>query len=210
MYVHPAFKTDDATALRFAAARGFGAVIAMDAGRPVASHVPFLLDTTGATARLEMHVARANPLAGIIGRDPRVLVVVQGPDAYISPDWYTSADQVPTWSYVAVHLSGAARLLPAGETLAHVDRLSARFESELAPKRPWTSAKMTADKRARMLAAIVAFEIQVDGIEAQTKLGQHKGLADRIEPARRLAEHGRRQDRTLAELMAASLKQHNR
>ena len=207
MYVHPAFKTDDAAALQFAAARGFGTVIALGAdGRSVASHLPFLVDTTGGAPRLEMHVARANPLHQLIARDPRVLVVVAGPDAYISPDWYTSADQVPTWNYLAEHLSGTARLLPATETLAHVDRLSARFEAELAPKRPWTSAKMTAEKRARMLTAIVAFEVAVTAIEAQTKLGQHKLAADRIEPARQLALRGRPHDRALAELMAESLR----
>ena len=207
MYVHPAFKTDDAAALQFAAARGFGTVIAFgEDGRPVASHLPFVVDTTGGAPRLEMHVARANPLHQLIARDPRVLVVIAGPDAYISPDWYTSADQVPTWNYVAVHLSGTARLLPATETLAHVDRLSARFEAELAPKRPWTSAKMTAEKRARMLTAIVAFEVAVTAIEAQTKLGQHKSAADRIEPARQLALRGRPQDQALAELMVESLR----
>ena len=34
------------------------------------------------------------------------LLRVNGADAYVSPDWYVSPDQVPTWLYQAVHLTG--------------------------------------------------------------------------------------------------------
>ena len=34
------------------------------------------------------------------------LMAVNGADAYVSPDWYVSPDQVPTWLYQAVHLTG--------------------------------------------------------------------------------------------------------
>jgi transcriptional regulator len=179
MYIPPAFKTDDATALAFAAKRGFGTLIAVDGGRPVASHLPFLLHGDNpAAVRIEMHVARANPLHEIIGRAPDVLLTVMGPDTYISPDWYASADQVSTWNYVSVHLSGTARTIEQTANLGHADRLSARFEADLLPKKPWTSAKMTPARREAMLKAIVGIEITVTKIEAQWKLGQHKQPAD--------------------------------
>jgi len=179
MYIPPAFKTDDATALAFAAKRGFGTLVAVDGGRPVASHLPFLLhgDEPGAIS-IALHVARANPIAEIIGRAPDVLLTVLGPDTYISPDWYVSADQVSTWNYVSVHFTGTARTIAQADNLAHVDRLSARFEADLLPKTPWTSAKMTPARREAMLQAIVGIEITVTKIEAQWKLGQHKQAAD--------------------------------
>jgi transcriptional regulator len=202
MYVAPVFKTDDAKAWDFVARRGFGTLIAVDGGRPVASHLPFLVARhDDGRARLEMHVARANPLHGVIATAPRVLLTVQGPDAYISPDWYVQKDQVPTWNYVSVHLSGQARVLPESATLAHADRLSARFEAALAPKRPWTSAKMPVEKRAAMLKAIVGIEVTVETIEAQWKLAQHKTRADRIEVARMLQWRGGWGDCAIAELM---------
>ena len=40
-----------------------------------------------------------------------VLAIFHGPHAYISPSWYESADVVPTWNYVAVHVSGVLRLI---------------------------------------------------------------------------------------------------
>jgi transcriptional regulator len=179
MYIPAAFKTDDATALAFAQRRGFGTLVAVDGGRPVASHLPFLLHADDPKAvRVEMHVARVNPLHEVIGRAPEVLITVMGADTYISPDWYASADQVSTWNYVAVHLSGTARTVPQAGNLDHADRLSARFEADLLPKKPWTSAKMTEARRSAMLSAIVGIEITVTKIEAQWKLGQHKQQAD--------------------------------
>jgi transcriptional regulator len=205
MYVAPVFKTDEGKAWAFVARRGFGTLIAVDGGRPVASHLPFLVERTEHGARLECHVARANPLHEIIARAPNVLLTVQGPDAYVSPDWYIAKDQVPTWNYVSVHLSGVARVIPEAETLAHVDRLSAKFEAELAPKRPWMSAKMTPDKRAARLQAIVGLEIDIETIEGQWKLAQHKPRADRIEVERMLRWRGGWSQCAVAALMGETL-----
>ena len=66
MYVHPAFNVHQATSLAFAGARSFGLVVACDAGRPVASLLPFVLvQQDGKPPRLRFHVARANPLAEV-------------------------------------------------------------------------------------------------------------------------------------------------
>lgn len=178
MYTPAPFKAGDAEALAFATERGFGTLIAVDGGQPVASHLPFLIERPAGRTRVACHVARANPLHEMIARNPRVLLTVIGPDAYVSPDWYVSTDQVSTWNYVSVHLSGLARILPAEAALPHVDALSAVFERRLLPKQPWTSAKMSPQRREAMLRAIVPLEIEVEKIEAQWKLGQHKSAAD--------------------------------
>lgn len=178
MYVAPAFKTDEATALAFAAKRGFGTFIAVDQGRPVAAHLPFELITADGVTSAIFHVARANPLHQIIGQAPDVLLTVLGSDHYISPDWYVMEDQVPTWNYVSVHLSGTAKALDAAGMRDLVDRLSANFEARLLPKKPWVSDKMTPQKRDAMLRAIVGIEMTVTKVEASFKLGQHKQPAD--------------------------------
>lgn len=175
MYVPAAFKADDAKAWELVKARAFGTLVAIDNGRPVAVHVPLsVLDK-----RIEVHVARANPIHGIIAANPQVLVTVLGPDAYISPDWYVSHDQVPTWTYTAVHLQGTARLLSAEETHAQVEAVSNGFEARLLPKKIWTMDKMTEAKKAAMLRAIVGIGIDVTAIEASWKLNQHKPIEDR-------------------------------
>ena len=125
MYVKAHFKVHPATSLAFAAARGFGLVIACDSGRPVGAHLPFrLIEQDGKVPKLEFHVARANPLAAIADKGGTWMVAVQGHDAYVSPDWYASPEQVPTWLYEAVHLSGPVRVVPGDHTRGHTERLS--------------------------------------------------------------------------------------
>jgi len=147
MYTPPAFKVHPAVALAFAAGRGFGLIVTCDGGRPVASHVPFLIEERpGKGPRVTFHVARGNPLARLADARAGWLLAVNGADAYVSPDWYVSPDQVPTWLYQAVHLSGPVRLLSDDELAVQIDTLSAKFENWLLPKRPWTSAKVTAPR----------------------------------------------------------------
>ena len=166
MYVNPAFRTEDQAAWDYVIARGFGAVVTHDEGRPLAAQVPLLVTERDGRRWLEFHVARPNPLHEVVARNPRVLVVVSGPDAYISPDWYASEDQVPTWNYLAAHITGTARPMASEATLDHVERMSLHFEERLRPKKPWSTSKMTPRKREAMLRAIVAMEIEVESIEA--------------------------------------------
>jgi transcriptional regulator len=187
MYVNPAVKVHPAASLAFAAARGFGVVIACDAGRPTAAHLPFLvIEQDGKVPKLEFHVARANPLGAIAEKGGTWLVAVAGPDAYVSPDWYASADQVPTWLYEAVHLSGPVRVVPGGHTQGHTERLSATFERWL-PKPEWTLDKVSERRRQMLLNAIVAVEMTVETIEGNFKLNQHKGDEDHVAIATALA-----------------------
>jgi transcriptional regulator len=187
MYVHPAFKVHPAASLAFAAARGFGLVVACDAGRPVAAHLPFrLIEQDGKTPKLEFHVARANPLGAIAEKGGTWLVAVQGHDAYVSPDWYVSTEQVPTWLYEAVHLSGPVRVVPGDHTQGHVERLSATFESWL-PKPEWKLDKVSDRRREMLLKAIVAVEMTVETVEGNFKLNQHKPDEDHVAIAGALA-----------------------
>jgi transcriptional regulator len=207
MYVPAVHKISPEVAMQFVRDRAFGVMIAVDGAHPVAVHVPFLVETKNdGSLRLEAHVARANPFHETIARAPSVLITVSGPDAYISPDWYVAKDQVPTWNYIAVHLRGTARILSADAAAGHSDRLSAAFEARLVPKPPWRAEKMSQDKRRAMLAAIVAFELEVTGFDASWKLGQHKPRADRIEVARMLAWRGAWSECAIAEHMQAALK----
>ena len=188
MYVHPAFKVHPATSLAFAAARGFGLVIACDGGRPVASHLPFrLVEQDGKVPKLEFHVARANPMAAIAEKGGTWMVAVQGPDTYVSPDWYATPEQVPTWLYEAVHLSGPVRVIPGGHTRGHTERLSATFEQWLAPKPEWKLDKVPERRRDMLLSAIVAVEMTIESIEGNSKLNQHKSDADHVAIANALA-----------------------
>jgi transcriptional regulator len=204
MYANPAFKVHPAVALAFAKARSFGLVVACEAGRPVASLLPFrLLERDGAVPRLQFHVARVNPLAKLAEKSGTWLVAVQGADAYVSPDWYASGDQVPTWLYEAVHLSGPVHVVPAAHTADHVAALSAQFEQWLTPKPPWNMGRLPPARRDMLLKAIVAIEMTVETVEASFKLNQHKADADQAAVAAALAQQADQGAQAIAARMIA-------
>jgi len=179
MYTPPMFKPDRTASLAFAQARGFGTVCAWDGGKPIASSLPFCLGYgDDGTPQAAFHVARHNPLIGLADGKSRWLIAVTGADAYVSADWYVSPDQVPTWLYQAVHLTGTVRVAPEDELGPHLDALSAKFEGWLAPKPPWLVSKVTAGRLEGLKKAIVGLVMSVDEVEGSFKLNQHKSDAD--------------------------------
>ena len=205
MYTPPMFKPDRAASLAFAEARGFGTACAWDGKRPIASSLPFYLSyATDGTPTALFHVARNNPLAKAAdGATPWVLAV-NGADAYVTPDWYVSVDQVPTWLYHAVHPTGSVRTSSAEELVVQIDTLSAKFEDRLAPKKPWTAAKMTAARLEALKKGIVGLALRVDDVEGSFKLNQHKSEADYAAVAGGLAAMSDHGSKTIAQLMRAA------
>ena len=204
MYTPPMFKSDRAASLAFAQARGFGTVCAWDGSRPIASSLPFYLAfADDGTPQMAFHVARHNPLLKLADGTSSWLMAVTGADAYVSADWYVSPDQVPTWLYQAVHLSGPVRRLSDHELGPHLDALSAKFENWLAPKPPWTSSKMTAGRLAAMKQAIVGLVMTVEEIEGSFKLNQHKSDVDHVAVATALAHRHDEAAQTIGQQMVA-------
>ena len=199
MYTPPMFKPDRAASLAFAQSRGFGTVCAWDGSKPIASSLPFYLAfADDGTPHAAFHVARHNPLLKLADGKSSWLMAVNGADAYVSADWYVSPDQVPTWLYQAVHLTGTVRKLSDGELGPHLDALSAKFENWLAPKPPWMSSKMTAGRLAAMKQAIVGLVMTVEEIEGSFKLNQHKSDADHVAVANALAQQDDAASRQIA------------
>lgn len=206
MHPNPAFREDDqARALMAARERGFGVLTVASPAGVQASHVPFVLDATIVAA----HLSRGGAVARLLRDGPaEALLIVSGPDAYISPDWYGMEDQVPTWNYIAVHLRGTLRLLPDEALRPHLDQLTAEHEARLAPKAPWKSDKMTPGLVERMMRQIVPIELSVATIEATFKLNQNKPDAARLAAADAVEDAAYGHDTAaLAQLMRAP-KQH--
>jgi transcriptional regulator len=204
MYTPPMFKPDRAASLAFAEARGFGMACAFDGRKPIASLLPFYLGyTRDGTPEAFFHVARGNPLIKLADGTSSWLLAVAGADAYVSPDWYLSPDQVPTWLYQAVHVTGPVRKLSDDELALQLDTLSAKFENWLAPKKPWTSAKMTATRLEAMRKAIVGLVMTVVEVEGSFKLNQHKPDADYSAVAAALASRADTGSQQIADLMRA-------
>lgn len=194
------FRIETQRALEFAASRGFGVIVAADERGPRASHVPFVLTERGGQTVVQIHFTAKNPLVALADGSRRFLLIVTGDDAYVSNDWYASRDNVSTWLYEAVHLSGVAHLRGLDENRGHGDALLAVSEARL-PKEPWDLAQMEPGKRESMLAAIRVVDLVVDEVEGQAKLNQHKSDADHVAVADRLARSEESGHRRLARKM---------
>jgi transcriptional regulator len=204
MYAPPMFKPDRAASLGFAESRGFGTVCAWAGTKPIASSLPFCLAyADDGTPRVAFHVARQNPLGKLADGKTPWLMTVNGADAYVSADWYASPDQVPTWFYQAVHLTGCVQMLPDHELGPHLDALAAKFENWLAPKPPWTTSKMTAGRLHAMKKAIVGLVMTVEEIDGSFKLNQHKSDVDHLAVAAALGRQGDAAAQLLASEMHA-------
>ena len=120
----------------------------------------------------------------------------------MSPDWYVSPDQVPTWLYQAVHLTGTVRILSDDELAEQIDTLSAKFENWLLPKKPWTSAKMTAARLEALKKAIVGLVMTVEEVEGSFQ-AQPAQIRSRLCRGRHGAAAARRAAQTIAKQMVA-------
>ncbi len=161
---------------------GFGLIVSSDLS---ATHLPFILNKEqGENGVLYSHFARANPQwKALDGKD--VLIVFNGPHAYISPSWYARSPAVPTWNYAAVHVYGRVEMLGAEHALEVVELAVNKYEPSLLVERNI----LTDDFRDKLLAGIVAFSVNISKVEAKLKLGQHreyedqKGVAEGLERA---------------------------
>jgi transcriptional regulator len=186
--LRPMFDWDRDSALEFAASRGFGAFVACGESGPISSHVPFSIRREAEAVTVQFHLTAHNKLAELADGETPFLLIVWGPDAYVSNDWYATPDHVSTWLYEAVHLSGPVRRLAMEDNREHGDRLLATFEQRLVPKQPWSLATMDEQKRETMLQSIVVLEMDVKKVEGQRKLNQHKSDEDYASITRHLAK----------------------
>lgn len=137
---------------------------------PVLVHAPVVVRSPD---RIQFHVARGNRAAASL-EGGQALLSCLGPDAYISPDWYGTENQVPTWNYLAAEAEGRLRRLEPAELTGLLDALSAAHEKRLAPKPEWTRAKMDPARFEAMLKAIIGFELRIETLRGTRKLGQNK------------------------------------
>ena len=189
MHPNPSFRnTSGGHSWELVSQTSFGTLVQSTSGLPVVSHVPFLLSTC--RSYIELHLVRSNPMARVdVGEAVPTTLIVNGPDGYISPDWYGIDDQVPTWNYVAVHLTGQLVRLADDALEPLLARLSDQFETKLHPKPTWTMEKMTDDVKTKMMRQILPFKFEISELHSTWKLGQNKPEQARLGAAKALADH---------------------
>lgn len=187
MHPNPAFRHDDRALLEAMVDEiAFGVVFAATPDGPRLAHTPLVSTGHGA---VQFHLARGNALVGHLD-GITALAVVTGPNGYVSPRWYESDQQVPTWNYVAVELEGRVRRMDEDELVSFLELLTVRHEARVRAGNSWTMDKLTEDNRRRLLAAIVGFEMEVQAWRPTFKLSQNKPTEERARVAEGLDAEG--------------------
>lgn len=179
MYIPNHFKVEDtATLQQYIRAYNFGTLILADAQGIEANHLPFHLavEEGAGPGHLQCHMARGNPAWQRLQHGARVLVVFQGPHAYVSPSWYPAKAEtgrvVPTWNYLAVHAEGSARLVEDPVWLhQHLRKLT--NQQEAAMPQPWAVDDAPADYIERLMTGIVGVEISITALSGKLKASQN-------------------------------------
>ncbi len=180
MYLPKHFEQQDlALTLEVMRTHSFATMVSVDdAGAPYATHLPLIVSEVGkgdiAQIVIEGHVAKPNPHWKYLEARPDVLLMFQGPHAYMSPKVSPDIAHVPTWNYLAVHATGKARLLEGDRAKdALLKGLIAIHEPEYAAQ--WRG--LDEEFQTKMLAGIVAFTITVEQLQPKFKLNQHRKQA---------------------------------
>lgn len=191
MHPNPAFRPrQDDLAAMLVREIGFAAIFAGTPDGPRVAHTPVVLSADAAT--LQFHLARGNGLTRHLD-GATALAVVQGPDAYVSANWYEdAATAVPTWNYVAVEMEGLVRRLDDVKLIAQLDALSALHETRVGENPPWTRDKMDRATFSKLTGAITGFEMRIAAWRPTVKLSQNKDAdaRDRIAAGIERTGHG--------------------
>lgn len=199
MFIPRYFQVNDMDeVLSFMQQYSFVTVVTTKKGRPIATHVPVQVVQEGTDTYITGHVAYGNPQWRTFEASEHVLVIFQGPHAYISSSWY-GHENVPTWNYQAVHVYGKATILSDEELRQDLARLLEKYEGHRTQPVLWET--LSTELLESQLKGIVGFKIKIEEIEAAYKLSQNRNAADYAQIVERLREDRQADSRRMGEVM---------
>jgi transcriptional regulator len=177
----------------------FAVLVTLAAGVPYAHLLPFQVEVRGSSGSLLGHLAPANLHWRHFAAGTEALAIFQGAHAYISPSWYTSHPNVPTWNYLVVHAYGIPRIVEdEAAVYAHLQQLVQTQEAGF--EVPWEIGQAEEHVR-KLMRGIVAFELPISRLEGKFKLSQNKTREDRAGVIAELAASDDPTARALAQAM---------
>jgi len=170
MYIPEIYKeTDHSKVISFIRNNNFGILINSFNNRPWGTHIPFILSERNDRLYLTAHLSKANEQSMHFGKED-VLVIFNGPHAYISSSWYDH-ENVPTWNYSAIHVYGKVRTLTTKELYSAVDELVQNHEQH--QKEPISFNELS-EETLKEMNGIMGIEIEVSEVQAVRKMSQNR------------------------------------
>lgn len=175
MFIPKQYRMDPDAAVQFMKSHPFALLVTVDEHRPIATHIPIEIHEDDGKIYATGHIAYGNMQKTTLDNNSDVLLIFQGPHAYISSTWYT-VEEVPTWDYLAVHAYGTGRILTGDELKSDLDMLLNRYESHRENGRLWHT--FDPELLESELKGIVGFRIEITSIEAAAKMSQNRSDTD--------------------------------
>jgi transcriptional regulator len=198
MYTPPYFKISERKEMEEIIDEfGFATLFSIHDGEPCATQLPLLLTSDG--SELVGHFAKGNTQwKDLDGQS--VLVVFQGPHCYISPSWYESQNNVPTWNYVTVHVKGKVHIMEnedprLWQSMVH---LTEKYEDIASD---YSLDEVNEDLLANLSKGVVGFTICIEQMEGKAKLSQNHSKERRERVITALNRTGRPDERAIAKWM---------
>ncbi len=172
MFIPDIYKNENQEEIKdFLQKNSFGILVNQTKGKLWATHIPLELDinTTGKQV-LYGHISKENPQWESFVDNDKILAIFSGAHSYISSSWYDH-ENVPTWNYIAVHVYGTIKIIEGKAVIESLKKLVDKYEQNAEnPVRVEDFSKKTM----RQTRGIVAFEIEIEEIQAQHKLSQNR------------------------------------
>ncbi|WP_066050727.1 FMN-binding negative transcriptional regulator [Robertmurraya korlensis] len=199
MYIPKYFKVKNVDEIwDFVQKNSFGTMVTTQHGKPIATHLPMGLHKKGDDYYITGHLAYGNAQWRTFDTSENVLVMFQGPHAYISSSWY-GHEAVPTWNYQAVHIYGKASILEKEELIEVLTIMLEKYEKHRENPVLWD--KLSPDLLESELKGIVGFKIKVEEIQAAYKLSQNRNETDYHNIIGKLQNEENLHSKQMAELM---------
>lgn len=209
MYQPDHFRVEDVPEMHaLMRARPLAALVSAGSAGLYGSHLPTVLKDDAPYGVIECHLSRANPHWRDLAEGNEALMIFQGPESYITPNWYPSKARhgkvVPTWNYAVVHAYGRPEVMQEKDWLRrHVGELTAQQESTEA--KPWELSDAPDSYIEVMLRGIVGFHFAITRLEGKWKMSQNREAQDRAGVVEGLRARAEGDDVAVAESVARTI-----
>jgi len=172
MYIPDIYKNEDQEEIKdFLQKNSFGILVNQTDGKLWATHIPLELDKNEAGKSILVgHISKENPQWKSFNTNSEVLAIFSGPHSYISPSWYDH-ENVPTWNYTAVHIYGTVKIIEGEALLLSLKKLIDKYEAN--SENPIRMEDLSEETMSQA-QGIVAFEIEINTIQAVKKMSQNR------------------------------------
>ena len=209
MFMPDHFRVEDVAEMHgLMSAHPFAALVSMTPAGLYGTHLPTVLKQEGPCGIIECHLARANPHWKDLAKGEQAMMIFQGADAYITPNWYATKAQtgkaVPTWNYAIVHAYGRPAIMNDKDWLKqHVTELS--DQQERSEAHPWKVTDAPDSYIDVMLRGIVGFRFEITRLEGKWKMSQNRETQDRLAVIDGLKARASGDDLEIADIVAMKM-----